>query len=728
MVTVLTACGGGQSADGGTGIHYPGNLVPDTSSIAKSGKTVVTIRNVGQLPVVINNASITDDKTVDSINAATTDCYGKTLSQNQTCSLGLNVYAGEAGVSTVALDTSNGTYTISLNIDTSSEGVIDSDIKSLQTTKEQVISLVNKGAAALTVTKLALESNNTTLRLSDINCLNQSLTNGQSCQLKVRAAAAQNRQHILYLSTNNKFLVTQQLQINENTDKNMLSLVSESGVTNPILIESPGVKLWTITNSGTDDIHISSVKLDESNIGSLSTNNCDGKLLEAGDSCDISISVNQNAFGGGGLFVNTTESLLSGESYSLIINSNNLTLNDGTTDVVMHTNSNKVLTIKNASNFDIDVNSIDFNNGDIRLSSDCAGTIHPSTTCSVSLLSLGIEDDNSKFIFNEFDGGFSRPINLHISNGITVFNQPDDSVYHNVLPHDNNFYQVFLVTNPTSQNINLTVLLRDTSMHGVRANELASGMFILPSCFDNAGNPSIMANSQCELILREVNDYNKLADIIADSTNPDTGNLRIRINYSSGDVLLQKFQGTVVAHQVSRNPTYPPGALILAEEPIGANNSCGVYNALATIVSNVENPHGNDWSGGFVIQADLIGKNTISVTGFAGYANQCSGRVDKLPFVLQGAYKTDTEVAHFEYDPLNMLSLHVLPGSYCQTDGGDCLLNVAVHQVGINGVHYDYVIATRILNFAMPLPEAQWMVADRINWLSVGSRWLAKSN
>jgi len=721
LLSALIACGGGQSATG-SGIRYPGNLVADTSTIVKSGKSVIKISNVGQLPVVINSVTLSDNETVDSIESTTTDCNGKTLSENQTCNLGLDVYSGEAGISTLALATSNGIYTMSLNIDTSGEGVVDSDIKALQTTKEQVINIVNKGAAPLILTNLVLESSNTTLHVADINCLNQTLTQGQACQIKAQATAAQNQQHILYLNTANKFLHTQQLMLNEDTDKNMLSLFAESGDTNPIVIESPGVKVWRIVNSGSDDVHIKDITLDADNIANITANDCSNKLLEAGDSCNITMNIRQNAFALGRLFINTQESLISESSYALMLASDNLTVKDSANDVAMHTNSEKTLTIENNSNFDITVESIEFNSQEVKLSSDCIGVVPAHANCTLQLSSLALEDDNSRFIFHEFNGQFSKQINVHIDDGVYAINQPDSSIYNSVLPRDNYFYQVFTIHNPTNQDILPTVLLRDTSIHAVHANELPSNMFILPSCISATGSAYVAANSDCELVLRELADYNALQDIIADMNNPDKGNLRFRLNYSSGDLLLQKFQGVLMAHNMHRAATYQPGELILADQAIGANNSCGVYNSLATIVSNTSDSYGNSWSSGFVIHADLLDKNTISVAGFAGSNNQCSATIAKVPLLLQSTYKTDTEIAHFQYDPLNALSLHILPGSYCQLAGGDCVLNITLHQVGLNGVHYDYVIASRVLTFVMPLSATDVMVADKVNWQSLANK------
>ncbi|MBY0378799.1 MAG: hypothetical protein K2P99_00180 [Burkholderiales bacterium] len=377
LALTLISCQGDGSTFAAGGINQPGNLVSDTSSIASSGQIYVKIINNGQSSISVNNGEIHDNETADEIDINNTDCYGKTLAPNQTCKIGLRIYPGEAGISELTLSTSNGYFKFAINVDTSDEGVLDTDIKTLSSTKEQTINLFNKSSVPVTLTGFNTESVNQTLTVNDKNCLKSTLSAGKYCQLKMKASAGQNQHHTLFITTSNTRLKMQKLPIIENTTSNKLTLYAgESLVSvNIIQLYNPGSITYTVKNSGTNDINITKINFNSANIGSLVSKSCDGQILQAGDTCNILLNVSNSAYGVGQISATTAESLDSQFNYSLNVNTANLTA-DGSDSVDMHIHSSKTIKITNKNSFDIALDSISYDNRALKFYSDCSTAVH----------------------------------------------------------------------------------------------------------------------------------------------------------------------------------------------------------------------------------------------------------------------------------------------------------------------------------------------------------------
>ena len=175
FITLLTCVGFGITAcvgsDSDGGIKQPANLVSDTGTISTSGtNNTVTIKNIGEMPIIINDTNISTDSTMDKISDAF-GCNNKTLSAGQACQIKLTTYSGEAGITTLHLSTNNGIYDFPINVDTSGEGVVDNDTKVLDTTKEKIVNIFNKGSLPVKLTSFRLEDGNKTLTIKDVNCI-----------------------------------------------------------------------------------------------------------------------------------------------------------------------------------------------------------------------------------------------------------------------------------------------------------------------------------------------------------------------------------------------------------------------------------------------------------------------------------------------------------------------------------------------------------------------------
>ena len=587
FITLLTCVGFGITAcvgsDSDGGVKQPANLVSDTGAITTSGvNNTVTIKNIGQLPIVINNTTVSMEDTTDTISDAS-GCNNKTLSSGQNCQIKLTTYSGEAGITTLHLSTNNGIYDFPINIDTSGEGVVDNDIKVLETTKEKVVNILNKGALPIKLTSLKLEDGNKTLTVKDINCIGNIINAGSTCQISAKASSSQNYKHVLYVTTANTYMKQpQQLLFYERTDTNSLQLIKDTTkITSTINIQEPRFSLYTITNNGSNDINITTIDTLENNIGKITSNQCDGMLLQSGDNCTFGMEVNRDAYGMGNLTVNTKETLASPIKYQVTIDSPNLTVEDdegNSNDIAIHTNSHEVANIINKSAFDVRVNDLSFNDKEVTLSNNCANKIiSPGDKCQINLLASDKEDNDGLITIKEFDGNFTKQINLHITNGVSIIPQTNDSVYNAAIVNGgDNFYQVFIVNNPMDIAQALDVSLRNTSTKLVNTSDLNQGSFLLSNCVDDHQTTTINAHAKCELIIREPNDWNKIQDLVQDATNPDKGNLRIQIQYKgSQDTLLQKFQGVVNYHHVHEDSTYSAGYFLLPRYTIDPNSCSG---------------------------------------------------------------------------------------------------------------------------------------------------------
>ena len=685
--------------NGSNPINQPGNLVSNINSITKSGMSTLQIKNIGQLPVMINNGTIEDNQTNDSIDTEHSDCYGKTLSPNQICNMSVDVSSSEAGISTIELNTSNGTYDMNLNIDTSGDGVVETDIKTLQTTKEQTINVINKGSVPLIITHFNLEDTNQTLKLTDVNCLNTALHANQSCQLKAQASTEQQKQHVISFTTSNHFLPKQQISLSENTDVSKLKLNLENenrwSNSNSLDITTAGVRNWEISNIGSSDIHIQKLNLNGSNIGAITKNECDNTTLQSGDSCNMQLIINQDAHGQDSLNINTLEKLTANSKYQLVVNDDNLTVDNDSNDIIIHTNSSKVVSVKNSSNFDIMVDDIKFDNNKLNLTSNCHGILRPNDTCNLSIKAFATQDDNNSITFTEFNGDVIKKINLHINNGISIINENQGSSFYNVIPQDNYFYQIFTINNPTSNQINIGSTIKNSNVvHKVLSNELPNYSFILPNCLNNDGAINIPSNSTCELILREPEEYDALTELINDQIDPNKSNLNFTVDYpSSRDTFIQKYLSNVMSHNEHREQTYPSGTIIYEQTQNFQGQCCtSKFCSPASYLHNVK------------LYSDLINPNTIN--GVYTMTTNCftGNTTNKIQVSLLN-YTNETPFSNIDNAPIDMLSSSRCSDTECQLS----FLNQNTRYI------------SWYANFKKPLPAIDWLVADRVVWQNLGS-------
>lgn len=729
VFAILTGCSSGIGSTFADGkINKPGNLTTDIHAITKSGDNAIRIYNNGQMGVSINSGSITSNQTKDAINEGASDCFGKTLSSQQACTVSIYTYEGEAGVTELDLATNNGTYKLPINVDTSGGGVLETDTNVIATTKEKVISLYNKGAMPLTLSAFHMEDGDTTLIAKDSldnHCLNATLDSGKACQIKVKASPAMNKDHILSVTTSNSFLKVQDLHLYEKTDVNKVNLYRNESSNNVFTVDTPEKNTFVLKNNGSDDINISKLDFTGTTVGDVVSNTCNGAILQAGDACNIELNVNTDAHESGIFTINTAEKLESAFDYKVMVNSNNLAF-EGVNDAIIHTSSTKQLNILNNSNFDVKVDSVSYDAALMQLdTSACNGVIAAHGRCAMPVKSKEAKAD-AEITFNEFSGGVIKAITLHINDGVSIIAQPKGNNYYASLPQDGNLYQVFTVVNNTDKPQGFSL----TTQH----NEIATFMRIddIPSAFvdtncitsSDSNVASVAPQSQCEIIIREPSDLNIVQPF-------EQSILQVEVDYSdTQDIFVHRYQAQVLTHNEHRDATYQPNQIV---NPKVVNEPGHLQITQSTLVYN--NPGQGSvfpYSVGIVlsIEPDLTTIKAISFLSSSinrsysalSYLSIQNGALTVTDAsgaqVMQQAMPTSNKIAFNKMDDViffmvpYVITSYIMPQSYC--DDVRCYL-----LLDINSVTHGDICDT--ISFTRPLPARDWTVVDAVVWNDIGT-------
>jgi len=729
VFAILTGCSSGIGSTFADGkINKPGNLTTDIHAITKSGDNAIRIYNNGQMGVSINSGSITSNQTKDAINEGASDCFGKTLSSQQACTVSIYTYEGEAGVTELDLATNNGTYKLPINVDTSGGGVLETDTNVIATTKEKVISLYNKGAMPLTLSAFHMEDGDTTLIAKDSldnHCLNATLDSGKACQIKVKASPAMNKDHILSVTTSNSFLKVQDLHLYEKTDVNKVNLYRNESSNNVFTVDTPEKNTFVLKNNGSDDINISKLDFTGTTVGDVVSNTCNGAILQAGDACNIELNVNTDAHESGIFTINTAEKLESAFDYKVMVNSNNLAF-EGVNDAIIHTSSTKQLNILNNSNFDVKVDSVSYDAALMQLdTSACNGVIAAHGRCAMPVKSKEAKAD-AEITFNEFSGGVIKAITLHINDGVSIIAQPKGNNYYASLPQDGNLYQVFTVVNNTDKPQGFSL----TTQH----NEIATFMRIddIPSAFvdtncitsSDSNVASVAPQSQCEIIIREPSDLNIVQPF-------EQSILQVEVDYSdTQDIFVHRYQAQVLTHNEHRDATYQPNQIV---NPKVVNEPGHLQITQSTLVYN--NPGQGSvfpYSVGIVlsIEPDLTTIKAISFLSSSinrsysalSYLSIQNGALTVTDAsgaqVMQQAMPTSNKIAFNKMDDViffmvpYVITSYIMPQSYC--DDVQCYL-----LLDINSVTHGDICDT--ISFTRPLPARDWTVVDAVVWNDIGT-------
>ncbi len=720
---ILVGCSSGAgSTIAGDKINQPGNLTTDVHSITKSGDNAIRIYNNGQMGVIINSGSITSNQTKDAINEGASDCFGKTLSSQQACTVSIHTYEGEAGVTELDLATNNGTYQLPINVDTSGGGVLETDTTVIATTKEKVISLYNKGAMPLTLSAFHMEDGDTTLVAKDSldnHCLNTTLESGKACQIKVKASPAINKKHTLSVTTSNSFLKVQDLPLYEETDRNLVNLYRNESSDNIFTVDTPEKNTFVLKNNGSDDINISKLDFNGAGIGNVASNTCNGAILQAGDTCNIELNVNKDAHESGVFSINTAEKLEGAFDYKVIVSSNNLDFAK-VNDAIIHTSSTKQLNVVNNSNFDVKVDSVSYDASLMQLdTSACNGTIVAHGKCTMPVKSSAIKADAS-LIFNEFGGSINKTVNLHINDGIAVMAQPKGNNYYAQLPQDGNLYQVFTVVNNTDkpQGFSLTTQHNEIGTF-MRINDIPSA-FVDTNCITSSDSnvAHVAPQSQCEIIIREPSDLNTVQPF-------EQSILQVEVDYSdTQDVFVHRYQAQVLKHNEHRDAVSHPGETINPNYPIDPN-TCGFpTNGTMIWSSNIPGTGQKYTMGAFLSVGD--DNTTIKVDTFIDIYKYCHKNTAYLnvqnnqiivsdqsgSIIAQQSVPIKSDI-NFNGDSNTVAT--ILPSSIC--DGTNCSINLKV-------LALDKILNAQISNvisFLQPSPARDWTVVDAVVWNDLGT-------
>ena len=233
--------------------------------------------------------------------------------------------------------------------------------------------------------------------------------------------------------------------------------------------------------------------------------------------------------------------------------------------------------------------------------------------------------------------------------------------------------------------------------------------------------------SQCELIIKEVNDWNNIQDLVQDNDNPDKGNLRIQIQYNkSGDTFLQKFQGLVNHHDTEQASTYTANYSLPPYNTISPNH-CGIITTAEILKSDItfEGMQTLSIGASLTTEADTT---TIRIDTFLdiwGYChrttkyfaiqnNQMIIKDQNNTIISQQNFPTANDVA---YGGDSNFTTTIEKGIKC--DGKNCTNFTIAVNLTDPAIKNDSVRGT--LYFLQPLPAQKYTTIDGIIWNSLGS-------
>jgi hypothetical protein len=220
-------------------------LVINKQEILQDGDQVIELKNNGETQIAINGVNLINQQTKDFVNKETTNCYGKTLYPQQICQVYMHVYPGEAGINSLKFETNVGLYDFKININTSQNGVFESDTKILTSLKEKTISVYNRGSVPITINAINLDEKDTTLKITDRTCLNKEIPSNEYCQINVTPSIGVSKLHVLSFATTNQYLTQQQVNLAEET-----ILHSDDLITDINTISTEGETVLHVTNKG----------------------------------------------------------------------------------------------------------------------------------------------------------------------------------------------------------------------------------------------------------------------------------------------------------------------------------------------------------------------------------------------------------------------------------------------------------------------------------------------
>ena len=564
-------------------VNTPDNdLQLDTRVIVESGINNINLVNKGNGSIKVNYLAFTAKDSYDT--ADVTNCMGKTLTQNQQCSISITGLDKVAGLDSIVTITDVGNYNNEVKIDRTGAGILDTDDSAnIKTTKETLVKVYNKGSLPLTLKSLDVQTDTPKIMsnmrrmlssfkvgatddiaVNDSTCLNKALNSGEVCEIKAKSKGNISVYNTVSFLSANQYMKSQPVKLKQNTTNNSLAFyMPESPVAiNETTLDTPTTKTIYIKNDGTNDMNIKSLSLSNTTVGTMVGDSCTGKDIYATESCSVTLQVAKDAHSKVFLQVDT-EQQQPNNKLLLSVNNKNLTFSDGATVGTMPTNIHKTFTVTNPNGFNVNISNVINDSTSYTITENtCMGnTIPAKGSCTMVANSNGNSGTSKLTLVSD---NFTTPqeLTMKVNNGINITSAVTGGA----------FISAFIVVNDNPENGIMTI------------TNNAGGSFV-----PNGQNPEWFAGStNCMQYNNSIPSGTKCKYMLSlPSNDPSSnfGNVTFDFKYDSGDNVLQTFAPFVTRRTVNVPATYQPNQVINATQYI-ANNACNIPNSMATSVIN----------------------------------------------------------------------------------------------------------------------------------------------
>ncbi len=683
------------------------DLILNSHAIAESGNNIVYLKNMAINPVTVNYVSSSQTNTYDTID--TSQCINKTLSKNETCTITINTIDKVAGIDNLTIITDVGNYTQTINIDTTGAGLLDTDeTANIDTTKQQTVRVYNKGSMPVTLKTFNVTQETTTqkmmksvglasndddsLQVNDSTCLNKMLNGGQMCEIVAKAKGNTNNKHLVNFTTNNGYMREQPIETFQKTIDTKLEIYNmqvdtESGC-NEITLNAPGTHNLRIKNTGSNDMTITKLDLNNTTVGTITRDTCTSINLYAGEYCDVDFSVLANAYGTEELTIVTTQNHPN-NTILFTVNEQELIYDDGTSKTNMPTNAIKEFTLKNPNNFALKINSLIFDTTSYSIvENKCDGAnLAAGGTCTFKLNSNGnLGTTTIKVVSDSYPSGIQ--LGIQITDALSI----DPKITSNKL------YQSFKLTNPNGSEVT-TIAIDNKSSGTFLVDGQNTNLFTDTNCAKFNG--SIPKNTICEYMV-----------MYPENSNPNSGEHIIFNTSSNGGKSSQDFVSTVTKH-IETIPQSPSDGTVLQANP-RVVDLCGiktVTNTTGYASDYLNNPVF------FIIKMSYSsfnsGKLPIELYSYDSRPNcvSSSGTISTTKTtqrILLGSALNNINSTYSFYQDA---------GENCD-NGSMCYINISVdYTIGLWDT--TTALAKWLVTFTIPKPASSSTITDSVAWNQV---------
>ena len=676
------------------------DLTLNSHAIAQSGDNNFILTNNAINPIKITNVNFSQINTYDSADLS--DCNNKTLKNNETCTIKITSEDKIAGVDNLLFNTDLGNYTHTIQVNTTGEGVLDTDdTANLKTTKEQAVKVYNKGNMPIRLKNLNVaqettlqktmrmvgftSNNDDTLQVDDSSCLNQVIGGQQVCQIKAKAKGNTNTNHLVNFTSNNTYMNEQSIETKQKTTETTLGFFKDNdkdAITN-VILESPTLVNISLKNTGTNDMTIKKLELNNTNVGDIATDTCTGSNVYAGETCQIGLQVKSNAYGKIQLTA-ITEQDHPNNTIMFSINNESITYVDNALKNTMQTNTTKEFTIKNPGKFAITISNLIFDTTSYSvIENQCNGaTLQSNGTCKFKLTSNNNLGTTSVKVVSDSYAS-AENLDLQVTNGLSI----------SPINTSNVFYQSFKIENPVTAST-ATVSINNQTTGTFVADGQSVDIFSNQNCAKFNGN--IPSNTVCEYMLA-----------YPENTSINSENLSFNISSDGGtSTATQNYVSKVVKHNVNIPANYLANQTINAYQTISQTQCNGAISSnLASAVWNYSLLYS---SVGYLLKTGSDGVSLYVTLFFVD--NACYVQKDIL--IPNYSVSTKTQLAK------------IAPNSYSHIElyldvGGGCKANICTLPLITTGSVEGVVVPTvspASITFTQPVFAQNYTVVDSITW------------